>query len=177
MDITQIAAGLKDLARNFYWGWHPDVVAVFRDLDPELWREVNHNPTTFLLRLSKNVLEEKGKEPIPETRLTRALEQVRRYLETEDAWGFWHAGPLSVNPVAYFSAEFGLHESLPIYSGGLGLLAGDHLKAASDLAVPMVGVGLYYTNGYFDQIVDASGCQHERYLNIETRSAVRACCR
>jgi starch phosphorylase len=167
MDVTQVAARLKDLARNFYWGWHPEVVAVFRDLDPELWRAVNHNPTTFLSRLAKNVLEEKGAEPVPVTRLTRALEQVRRYLETEDAWGLWHAGPLGVNPVAYFSAEFGLHESLPIYSGGLGILAGDHLKAASDLAVPMVGVGLYYAKGYFDQTVDVSGCQHERYLNVD----------
>ena len=169
MNETALASGLADLARNFYWGWHPDVVAIFRDLDPELWRAVNHNPTTFLLRLSKNMLEEKGKEPVPETRLTRALEQVRRYLETEDAWGLMSAGPLSVNPVAYICAEFGLHESLPIYSGGLGVLAGDHLKAASDLAIPMVGVGLYYTNGYFDQIIDASGTQVERYLNFETK--------
>jgi len=169
MDINQSAIGLKNLARNFYWGWHPEVVAVFRDLDPELWREVNHNPITFLSRLAKNVLEEKGKEPVPEARLTSALEQVRRYLETEDAWGLSSAGPLRVNPVAYICAEFGLHESLPIYSGGLGVLAGDHLKAASDLAVPMVGVGLYYTNGYFEQIIDASGCQHERYLSIETK--------
>ena len=167
MDATAIAAGLKDLARNFYWGWHPEVVAIFRDLDPELWRAVNHNPTTFLSRLAKNVLQEKGTEPVPETRLIRVLEQVRRYLQTEDGWGLWHAGPLGVNPVAYFSAEFGLHESLPIYSGGLGLLAGDHLKAASDIAVPMVGVGLYYTNGYFNQIVDASGWQQERYLKFD----------
>jgi starch phosphorylase len=167
MDVTQVAARLKDLARNFYWGWHPEVVAVFRDLDPELWRAVNHNPTTFLSRLAKNVLEQKGADPVPVTRLTRALEQVHRYLETEDAWGLWHAGPLGVNPVAYFSAEFGLHESLPIYSGGLGILAGDHLKAASDLAVPMVGVGLYYAKGYFDQAVDVAGYQHERYLNVD----------
>jgi len=169
MDETALASGLADLAQNFYWGWHPDVVAIFRDLDPELWRAVNHNPTKFLSRLAKTVLQVQGKEPVPETRLTRALEQVRRYLETEDAWGLSSAGPLNVNPVAYICAEFGLHESLPIYSGGLGVLAGDHLKAASDLAIPMIGIGLYYTNGYFDQIIDASGCQHERYLNIETK--------
>ena len=166
MNTTQIATGLRDLAHNFYWGWHPEVVAVFRDLDPELWRAVNHNPTTFLFRLAKNALEEKG--PVPETGLSRALEQVHRYMEAADAWGRWNAGPLCINPVAYFSAEFGLHESLPIYSGGLGILAGDHLKAASDLAIPMIGVGLYYTNGYFDQSIDVSGRQQERYhsLNI-----------
>jgi len=167
MNETVLASGLADLARNFYWGWHPDVVAIFRDLDPELWRAVNHNPTKFLSRLAKTVRQVQGKEPVPETRLTRALEQVRHYLETEDAWGLSSAGPLSVNPVAYICAEFGLHESLPIYSGGLGILAADHLKAASDLSVPMVGVGLYYTNGYFDQTVDASGCQHEHYLNLD----------
>src|SRR5205085_5374891 len=84
-------------------------------------------------------------------------------------WGARYAGVLWARPVAYFSAEFGLHESLPIYSGGLGILAGDHLKSASDLGIPLVGVGLYYDQGYFRQRLDADGWQHEDYIDVDSR--------
>jgi starch phosphorylase len=167
MDIVSIVTKLQDLAQNFYWGWHPEVINVFRDLDPQLWRTVNHNPIEFLARLAKKVLAEKATQPISETRLSQAMQQLHRYLETPDTWGHWHAGPLQVNPVAYFCAEFGLHESLPIYSGGLGVLAGEHLKAASDLAVPIIGVGLCYTKGYFEQTLDKNGWQQEHYVNYD----------
>src|SRR5262249_52773370 len=90
------------------------------------------------------------------------------YLNSDDTWGARHAGVLWARPVAYFSAEFGLHESLPIYSGGLGILAGDHVKSASDLGIPLVGVGLFYAQGYFRQRLDATGWQHEHYANVET---------
>ncbi len=170
MDIASIVAKLQDLAQNFYWGWHPEAIKVFRDLDPQLWRTVNHNPIEFLARLAKKVLTEKATQPISETHLSQAVQQLHRYLETPDTWGHWHAGPLRVNPVAYFCAEFGLHESLPIYSGGLGVLAGDHLKAASDLAVPIIGVGLCYTKGYFEQTLDTNGWQQEHYVNYEISS-------
>ncbi|MBW8038814.1 MAG: glycosyltransferase family 1 protein [Planctomycetes bacterium] len=167
MDINDIVAKLEDLAHNFYWGWHPEVINVFRDLDPQLWRTVNHNPIEFIARLAKKVLAEKAAQPVSETHLSQAVQQLHRYLETPDTWGHWHAGPLRVNPVAYFCAEFGLHESLPIYSGGLGVLAGDHLKAASDLAVPIIGVGLCYMKGYFEQSLDANGWQQEHYVNYD----------
>src|SRR4029078_11933814 len=84
-------------------------------------------------------------------------------------WGARHASVLGARPVAYFSAEFGLHESIPIYSGGLGILAGDHLKSASDLGIPLVGIGLYYDQGYFRQRLDVSGWQHEDYLDVDHR--------
>jgi starch phosphorylase len=167
MDVVDIIGRLRNLADNLYWGWHPEVIRVFRDLDPELWRAVNHNPIEFLARLAKEILKEKAARPVSETRLSHALEQLHHYLETEDAWGIWHAGPLRVNPVAYFCAEFGLHESLQIYSGGLGVLAGDLLKAASDSAIPIVGVGLFYTKGYFDQTVDTNGWQQEHYVDCD----------
>lgn len=170
MDIASIVAKLQDLAQNFYWGWHPEVINVFRNLDPQLWRMVNHNPIEFLARLAKKVLTEKATQPISEAHLSQAVQQLRQYLETPDTWGHWHAGPLRVNPVAYFCAEFGLHESLPIYSGGLGVLAGDHLKAASDLAVPVIGVGLCYTKGYFEQTVDTNGWQQEHNVGYDISS-------
>ena len=170
MEIDGIVAKLQSLAQNFYWGWHPEVINVFRDLDPQLWRTVKHNPTEFLAQLAEKVLTEKATHPISETHLSQAVQQLNRYLQTHDTWGNWHAGPLSVNPVVYFCAEFGLHESLPIYSGGLGVLAGDHLKAASDLAIPIIGVGLCYTKGYFDQTLDKNGWQQEHYENYDISS-------
>jgi len=160
-----LADRLKDLSRNLYWAWHPELVRVFRDIDPELWRAVNHNPVEFLERLAEEVMDRSSRDSKMLGRLDRALQDVQNYLEAGEVWGAWYAGPLRARPVAYFSAEFALHESLPIYSGGLGVLAGDHLKAASDLGIPMVGVGLAYTHGYFEQSLDSTGWQQEHYLS------------
>jgi len=162
------AERLRELARNLYWSWHPRVMSVFRDLDRALWREVNHNPVAFLARLSEEAIEQKTAELALEARITQAFHRLREYLDSTETWGARHAGILRVRPVAYFSAEFGLHESIPIYSGGLGVLAGDHLKAASDLGVPLVGVGLFYAKGYFDQRLDPNGWQQETYSATDT---------
>jgi starch phosphorylase len=155
---------LKELSNNLYWGWHPECVKVFRDIDPELWRQVNHNPIEFLDQLASDILEDKFRNGSKVNQLTERLNDLHDYLEASEVWGAWQAGPLRAQPVAYFSAEFALHESLPIYSGGLGALAGDHLKAASDLGVPIVGIGLAYSHGYFDQTLDANGWQQEHYF-------------
>jgi starch phosphorylase len=160
-----IADRLRELSKNLYWAWHPEFIRVFRDIQPELWREVNHNPVEFLQRLDEEAVEDKYRDPRMGNRLTHAFRTLQSYLEASEVWGVWHAGPLRAYPVAYLSAEFGLHESLPIYSGGLGVLAGDHLKAASDLGIPMVGVGLAYAYGYFDQSLDAGGWQQEHYFS------------
>jgi starch phosphorylase len=162
-----IADKLRELSKNLYWAWHPEFIRVFRDLQPELWREVNHNPVEFLRRLADQAVEDTFRDPRMSNRLTQAFHKLRDYLEATEVWGAWHAGPLRAFPVAYFSAEFGLHESLPIYSGGLGVLAGDHLKAASDLGIPMVAVGLAYAYGYFEQSLDANGWQHEHYFSAD----------
>lgn len=160
----QIGDRLRELARNLYWTWHPEIIEVFRDLDPALWREVNHNPVDFFDRLDAGVLEAKTSELALDARISLAFHRMHEYLSMRDTWGARHAGVLGARPVLYFSAEFGLHESLPIYSGGLGVLAGDHLKAASDLGVPLVGVGLFYAKGYFRQSLDKDGWQHEDYF-------------
>jgi starch phosphorylase len=154
---------LRELARNLYWTWHPELIEIFRGLDPGLWREADHNPVEFLSRIDSRALEDKAAELALEARVSQAFHQMQDYLAAGDTWGSRHAGPLHARPVAYFSAEFGLHESLPIYSGGLGVLAGDLLKSASDLGVPLAGVGLFYAEGYFRQRLDESGWQREEY--------------
>ena len=103
------------------------------------------------------------------SRINYAYRRMQEYLHSTHTWGARHAGVLWARPVAYFSAEFGLHESMPIYSGGLGILAGDHIKSASDLGIPLVGIGLYYDQGYFRQRLDRDGWQHEDYLDVDSR--------
>jgi glycogen phosphorylase len=163
--MMELAQKLKELSKNLYWAWHPECVKIFRDIDPELWRQVNHNPVEFLERLAEDVIDRRSKDSEMLKRLDEAFDNLQQYLGASEVWGAWYAGPLRAHPVAYLSAEFAVHESLPIYSGGLGVLAGDHLKAASDLGIPMVGVGLAYTHGYFDQSLDASGWQQEHYFS------------
>jgi starch phosphorylase len=162
-----ISERLRDLSCNLYWTWHPELIELFRDLDPQLWRDVGHNPVEFLSRFGQEELASRAEAVTLEARIGRAFYQMREYLDSVDTWGRRYASPLRRQPVAYFSAEFGLHESLPIYAGGLGVLAGDHLKAASDLDVPMVGVGLFYAKGYFQQRIDQEGWQREEYLTSD----------
>ena len=161
---------LTELSQNLYWAWHPECVRVYRDIDIELWRQVNHNPVEFLRRLAGEVLEDRSRDPGTIDSLLNKLDDLHNYLEATEVWGAWNAGPLRAQPVAYFSAEFALHESLPIYSGGLGVLAGDHLKAASDLGVPIVGIGLAYAKGYFSQSLDIDGWQQENYFSSSETS-------
>jgi starch phosphorylase len=154
---------LRFLASNLYWAWHPDVAGIFRDLDPELWKQVNFSPVAFLRALPGDEIDRRSLLSHLESRINFAYHRLSDYLAADHTWGRYHAGPLAHRPVAYFSAEFAIHESLPIYSGGLGVLAGDHLKSASDLGVPLVAVGLLYHQGYFRQILDADGWQSEEY--------------
>src|SRR6516165_8480899 len=164
---SQLVEKLRELARNLWWVWQANVIALFRELDPALWRKVDHNPVEFLKRLPAEQLERRAAEMALDSRIDYAARRLAEYLKDTDSWGAIHASILRARPVAYFSAEFGLHESLPIYSGGLGVLAGDHLKSASDLGIPLIGVGLLYAQGYFRQSLDASGWQQESYLNAD----------
>jgi glycogen phosphorylase len=158
---------LGALAHNLWWSWQPDLPALFRELAPDVWHESRHNPVALLAALGDEQLANRAREHMLGDRIDDAWRRLRGYLQSRRTWGGRVAGVLRPAPVAYFSAEFGLHESLPIYSGGLGILAGDHLKSASDLGVPMVGVGLMYREGYFVQSVDAQGWQQERYEPLD----------
>jgi glycogen phosphorylase len=158
---------LGALARNLWWTWHPEIAALFRDLDPVRWRQLSHNPVALLAELSPERLEQRVNELVLRSQINYAYRRLQEYLHADATWGTTHAGVLRVRPVAYFSAEFGLHESLPIYSGGLGVLAGDHIKSASHLDVPLVGVGLFYAHGYFLQRLDRDGWQREESLPVD----------
>jgi starch phosphorylase len=157
------------LAQNLWWSWDDDATSLFRELEPKAWRECGHNPIALLQEFSIEKLQARASELALHSRINYAYRRLQEYLHSEHTWGARHAGVLRARPVAYFSAEFGLHESLPIYSGGLGILAGDHIKSASDLGIPLVGVGLYYDQGYFTQRLDRDGWQHEDYLDVDSR--------
>jgi starch phosphorylase len=166
--IAPVQERLWSLARNLSWSWDHDTTNLFRDLDPDRWRALNHNPVALLGEISLAGIERRAGEPMLYSRINYAFRRQREYLSAPHTWGAHHAGILRPRPVAYFSAEFGLHESLPIYSGGLGVLAGDHIKSASDLGIPLVAVGLFYGQGYFRQRLDREGWQQEEYLQTDT---------
>ncbi len=159
---------LRALAQNLWWTWHPEVLSIFTDLDPHLWRRAGHNPIAFLNKISPDRLEHRAAELVLHSRINHAFRRLNEYTEGRQTWGNVSCGTLRSRPVVYFSAEFGLHESLPIYSGGLGVLAGDHLKSASDLGVPLIGIGLLYNQGYFSQHLNKDGWQEEEYINLDT---------
>jgi starch phosphorylase len=160
---------LRALAQNLWWSWDDETTSLFREIDPLLWREVDHNPVALLQQIPIATLEERASQLVLHSRINYAYRRMQEYLASARTWGARHAGVLWARPVAYFSAEFGLHESVPIYSGGLGILAGDHIKAASDLGIPLVGVGLYYDQGYFRQRLDQQADQQEEYLDLDSR--------
>ena len=155
------------LARNLWWSWDHDSVGLFRDIDPLRWSQLNHSPVSLLSEYPLAKLEARANELALHSRINYAYRRLREYEDAERTWGARHAGVLRPRPVAYFSAEFGVHESLPVYSGGLGVLAGDHIKSASDLGIPLVGIGLFYGQGYFRQRLDRDGWQHEEYLETD----------
>ena len=157
------------LAQNLWWSWDDDTTALFRELDPVLWRELAHNPVALLQRIDIDDLQERASQLVLHSRINYAYRRMQEYLSSAKTWGLQHAGVLWARPVAYFSAEFGLHESIPIYSGGLGILAGDHIKGASDLGVPLIGIGLYYHQAYLHQRLDKEGYQQEDYIDVDRR--------
>jgi starch phosphorylase len=158
------------LARNLWWSWDHDCIALFRDLNPTRWRQLNQNPISLLSEIPLGEIERRATELVLHSRINYVYRRQQEYLNADRTWGAAHAGVLRPRPVAYFSAEFGLHESLPIYSGGLGILAGDHIKSASDLDIPLIGIGLFYGQGYFLQRLDLSGWQREEYLQTDVNS-------
>lgn len=159
---------LCDLSGNLWWSWQPDITQIFHLIDPEKWSELNHNPVLLLKEYSPEQLENKLSNLSLHSRVNVAYRRWQEYMERSDTWGSTNATILGHRCAAYFSAEFGIHESLHIYSGGLGVLAGDHLKSASDLGLPLVAVGLFYGEGYFSQHIDKEGWQQESYTEAKT---------
>jgi starch phosphorylase len=158
------------LARNLWWTWHPEVINLFRDLDPIRWRQLDHNPIALLAEFTPERLEMRASELVLYSRINYAYRRLKEYMNNTQTWGRTHAGVLGSKPVAYFSAEFGIHESVPIYSGGLGVLSGDHIKSASGLGIPLLAIGLFYDQGYFKQHLDIDGYQREEYLDTKVEN-------
>jgi starch phosphorylase len=156
---------LEALAWNYWWSWAPDGAELFRDLDPGIWEQCERNPLALLAQISDLRLSQIAADPAFADRIVRLFERFSAYKSDTRIWSKLQIGPrISLqNPVAYFCAEFGIHSSLPLYSGGLGILAGDHLKSASDLNLPLVAVGLFYRFGYFRQRLRRDGLQEESY--------------
>jgi starch phosphorylase len=149
---------LETLTRNIWWCWQRDAVELFRRIHPGLWTETRANPILFLTRVPQGRLEELARDGSFRAHMDRVQESFQAQV---------HEPAPGSETIAYFSMEFGLHESIPLYSGGLGVLAGDHLKAASDLTLPLVGVGLFYRQGYFSQFLDPDGWQQEAYPDTD----------
>ena len=152
---------LERLAWNYWWSWAADGESIFRDLDPEIWEECEYNPRELLAKTSAYRLAEAATDPVYLERLHRIDERFQSYAISPPH--FHPEGISEEHPVAYFCAEFGVHTSLPLYSGGLGILAGDHLKSASDLGLPLIAIGLLYRYGYFRQRLRTDGWQEEHY--------------
>src|SRR5436853_6506052 len=156
---------LREVSFNVWWTWEPSARRLFRHLDPELWNRTNHNPIRMLQLSRQARLEELATDKTFLRELKQVYDAFQRYLTRNDTYGKTGAGAALQKPVAYFSAEFGFHESIPNYSGGLGILSGDHCKSASDLDLNFVAIGLLYRHGYFKQEIDKDGVQHAISLN------------
>jgi starch phosphorylase len=156
-------APLERLAWNYWWSWAADGAGIFRDLDPEIWEECEHNPRQLLAKTTAYRLAEAATDPVYLERVRKIDQAFQSYMGSGTGWTIDDLKITHEHPVAYFCAEFGVHNSLPLYSGGLGILAGDHLKSASDLRLPLVAVGLLYRYGYFRQRLRNDGWQEEHY--------------
>ncbi|MGE3801548.1 MAG: alpha-glucan family phosphorylase [Candidatus Kapaibacterium sp.] len=152
---------LEELTHNLYWTWTPEIREFLRSINPESWERTNHRPLKSLAELSSEELTARSESSTFASGYENALHGLRSYL-SEKGW-FGRTYPERNDLIAYFSAEFGLHESVPLYSGGLGVLSGDHTKSASDLGLPFIGVGLLYQMGYFRQSLALDGAQLESY--------------
>ena len=154
---------LSELAYNLWWAWHPDAIKLWRRVDSKLWQDTNNNPVKMLGLISQSRLDQLSEDDGFLTHLDRVIHEYTNYMESSLWFQKSYKGKDDDICIAYFSAEFGITESIPIYSGGLGILAGDHLKSASDLGLPLVGVGLLYSQGYFQQHLNRDGWQQEVY--------------
>ncbi|MBP7410380.1 alpha-glucan family phosphorylase [Methanoculleus sp. 10] len=159
--VPERISGLVDLAYNLWWSWNPEVRALFKQVNPQAWKESIHNPVRMLREIPIEFLKRAAENPAYLRRYDIVMRRFRKYLNATGTWfSEQYPGHRSLS-VAYFSAEYGLHHSLPIYAGGLGFLAGDHLKEASDLGLPMVAIGFMYSQGYLHQQINPDGWQED----------------
>ncbi|HEX3719846.1 MAG TPA: alpha-glucan family phosphorylase [Verrucomicrobiae bacterium] len=162
-ELTKVIADLNRLAHNLWWTWDQGAQEIFQELSPRCWQNLYHNAVAVLREVSDYELRVRLQDPEFATRVRQVLDDFQTYMNDQDTWARQNAAALAHNPVAYFSAEFGFHETLPIAAGGLGILAGDHAKSASDLGIGFAGISLFYREGYFGQQINQDNWQTEYY--------------
>ena len=170
IELNTLVAGLKKLARNLWWCWDQEAQDLFQELSPRAWTNLFHNAAAVLREMSDYELRVRLQDADFSARVRSVLLDFESYLADKNTWCHQHAPELHKNPIAYFSAEFGFHESLPISAGGLGILAGDHAKSASDLGLGFVGISLFYREGYFQQAIDTNNWQTEFYNPVDPQN-------
>ncbi len=158
---------LGQFAYNLWWAWNPDVQLLFANIDKPLWNQVNHNPVALLRKVEQTKLNAVASDPAYVESYERVMRTFDAYMKGENTWWKREYPAQAGRQIAYFSFEFGLHESLPVYAGGLGVLSGDHIKEASDLGMPLVGVGFVYNQGYFQQRITEDGWQETGNLYLD----------
>ena len=158
---------LPEIANNLWWAWNTEFLRLFQEIDIELWEKVEKNPVKFLKLVGQDKIEKMSEDPNFLKKYDKIVENFENYISSKDTWFSKNYPKNKDDLIAYFSAEYGLDEVIPIYSGGLGILSGDHLKSASDLGIPFVAVGLLYKNGYFHQKINVHGEQCSEYHNID----------
>src|SRR4029077_14869419 len=169
-ELTDLIKGLNRLARNLWWTWNQESQEIFQELSPRGWQNLYHNAVAVLHEVSDYELRVRLQDPDFAERVRSVLHSFEAYLGEKNTWARNNAPSLAKNPVAYFSAEFGFHETLPVAAGGLGVLAGDHAKSASDLGLGFVGISLFYREGYFQQLINPDNWQTEYYTLLNPRN-------
>jgi len=164
--VPQKLIRLKDIANNLWWSWNSDAIDLYREIDLALWEKLNKNPVRFLQEVSQKKLEQKINDPDYMLRYEEVVASYDNYMNDKETWFNKNYPDKKNHMVAYFSAEYGLNEVLPIYSGGLGVLSGDHCKAASDLGIPFTAIGLFYKQGYFSQRINHDGWQETLFTDL-----------
>jgi starch phosphorylase len=169
-ELRDLTVGLNKLARNLWWTWDQGAQEIFAGLSPRGWQNLYHNAVAVLHEVSEYELRVRLQDPDLAERVRTVFRAFDAYMQEKQTWAHQHAPALRTNPVAYFSAEFGFHETLPIAAGGLGMLAGDHAKSASDLGLGFVGISLFYREGYFQQAIDPNNWQTEYYTLLNPKN-------
>src|SRR4051812_33905922 len=169
-ELTELSAGLHRLARNLWWTWNQEAQELFAELSPRCWQNQYHNAVAVLREVSEYELRARLQDQDFAARVREVLQKFDAYMHEKNTWASHNAPQLLAAPVAYFSAEFGFHETLPIAAGGLGILAGDHTKSASDLGIGFHGVSLFYREGYFQQQINHENWQTEYYTLLNPRN-------
>src|SRR5579859_193647 len=169
-ELTALTAGLHKLARNLWWTWDQEAQEIFQQLSPRGWQNLYHNAVAILREVSDYELRVRLQNLDFAEQVRKVLRSFENYMAEKATWGQQHAAALRTNPVAYFTAEFGFHETLPIAAGGLGMLAGDHTKSASDLGLGLIGISLFYREGYFQQAIDPNNWQTEYYTLLNPKN-------